>query len=180
MAWNDVSSYYPIRILGRSVVDIESTNASGALRGAEFEFSDQAHVKVQTINGTLIGPAGNKDFKFVGEQTTDYYFRAQAGASFVKGNAERTINDPYTYFEYIGANHVDKATPNTGQATHTMQCLCGGERKTAITAGCYGGTATCTTQAKCEVCGQSYGSLDEHKYDDYHVWIVNTFSDKFF
>ena len=165
-AWSNVS------ILGHSVVNISNTNESsqeGGLRGSEFEFSDQAHVKVQTINGTLIGPAGNKDFKFVGEQTTDYYFRAQAGVSFVKGNAERTKNDPYTYFEYIGANHVDKATPNTGQATHTMQCLCGGERKTAITAGCSGGTATCTTQAKCEVCGQSYGSLDEHKYDDYHV-----------
>ena len=148
-AWSNVS------ILGHSVVNISNTNESsqeGGLRGSEFEFSDQAHVKVQTINGTLIGPASNKDFKFVGEQTTDYYFRAQAGASFVKGNAERTKNDPYTYFEYIGANHVDKATPNTGQATHTMQCQCEGEGKTAITAGCSGGTATCTTQAKCEVC----------------------------
>ena len=174
MAGNGSGVYQPVRILGKSVVNISSTSegTEGGLRGSEFEFSGQAHVKVQTINGTLIGPAVNKDFKFVGEQTTDYYFRAQAGASFVKGNAERTINDPYTYFEYIGANHVDKATPNTGQATHTMQCQCEGEGKTAITAGCSGGTATCTTQAKCEVCGQSYGDTVPHQYNKYHVCEV--------
>lgn len=170
-------AFSKVCIRGQSVVNISNTNPDelhmeGGLRGSEFEFSDQAHVKVQTINGTLIGPAVNKDFKFVGEQTTDYYFRAQAGASFVKGNAERTINDPYTYFEYIGANHVDKATPNTGQATHTMQCQCEGEGKTAITAGCSGGTATCTTQAKCEVCGQSYGDTVPHQYNKYHVCEV--------
>ena len=176
MAGNGSGVYQPVCILGKSVVNISSTSegTEGGLRGSEFEFSDQAHVKVQTINGTLIGPAGNKDFKFVGEQTTDYYFRAQAGASFVKGNAERTINDPYTYFEYIGANHVDKTTitPNAGQATHTMQCQCEGEGKTAITAGCSGGTATCTTQAKCEVCGQSYGDTVPHQYNKYHVCEV--------
>lgn len=170
-------AFSKVCIRGRSVVNISNTNErsqDGGLRGSEFEFSDQAHVKVQTINGTLIGPAGNKDFKFVGEQTTDYYFRAQAGASFVKGNAERTINDPYTYFEYIGANHVDKTTivPNAEQATHTMQCQCEGEGKTAITAGCSGGTATCTTQAKCEVCGQSYGDTVPHQYNKYHVCEV--------
>ena len=80
----------------------------------------------------------------------------------------RTTND--TYFEYIGANHVDKATivPNTGQATHTMQCGCG----TSITAGCSGGTPTCTAQAVCEVCGQSYGDTVPHQYNKYHVCEV--------
>ena len=175
MAGNGSDVYQPVRILGKSVVNISSTSTKGmegGLRGAEFEFSDCAHVKVQTIQGTLVGAGTNASFKFVVEQTADYYFRAQAGASFVKGNAERTINDPYTYFEYIGANHVDKATPNAGQATHTMQCQCEGEGKTAITAGCSGGTATCTTQAKCEVCGQSYGDTVPHQYNKYHVCEV--------
>ena len=170
MAWNDGKNYYPVRILGRSVVDIESTNASGALRGAEYEFSDCAHVKVQSAN-RMIGAAG-LSFKLAAGQTKNYYFRAKDGNLFTKGEMIRTTND--TYFEYIGANHVDKATivPNAEQATHTMNCQCEGERKTAITAGCSGGTATCTAQAVCDVCGQSYGNTVPHQYNKYHVCEV--------
>lgn len=161
MAWNDGSSYYPVRILGRSVVDIESTNASGALRGGEYVFSDCAHVKVRD-DKKMIGGA-NLAFKLAAGQTKNYYFRAKDGNLFTKGEMIRTNND--AYFEYIGANHVDKATPNAGQATHTMQCGCG----TSIIASCSGGTATCTAQAVCEVCGQSYGDTLPHQYKEYHV-----------
>ena len=164
MAWNDGSSYYPVRILGRSVVDIESTNASGALRGGEYVFSDCAHVKVRD-DKKMIGGA-NLAFKLAAGQTKNYYFRAKDGNLFTKGEMIRTNND--AYFEYIGANHVDKATPNAGQATHTMQCGCG----TSIIASCSGGTATCTAQAVCEVCGQSYGDKVPHQYNKYHVCSV--------
>lgn len=164
MAWNDGSSYYPVRILGRSVVDIESTNASGALRGGEYVFSDCAHVKVRD-DKKMIGGA-NLAFKLAAGQTKNYYFRAKDGNLFTKGEMIRTNND--AYFEYIGANHVDKATPNAGQATHTMQCGCG----TSIIASCSGGTATCTAQAVCEVCGQSYGDTLPHEYNEYHVCSV--------
>lgn len=170
MAWNDGRSYYPVRILGRSVVDIESTNASGGLRGETFEFSDQAHVKVRSSR-KLIGGA-NLVFTLAGGQTEDYYFRSTTDEnSFTKGNID--VNRA-SYFEYIGANHVDKATikQNDDEKTHTMQCGCEGERKTSITAGCSGGTATCTAQAVCEVCGQSYGDTVPHKYNDYHVCSV--------
>ena len=167
MAWNDGSSYYPVRILGRSVVDIESTNASGGLRGETFEFSDQAHVKVQSSR-KLIGGA-NLVFTLAGGQTEDYYFRSTTdGNSFTKGNID--VNRA-SYFEYIGANHVDETTiKSDGEATHTMNCKC--ENSTAITASCSGGTATCTAQAKCEVCGQSYGNKAPHQYNEYHVCSV--------
>ena len=161
MAWNNNKNYYPVHILGQSVVNIESTNASGGLRGETFEFSDQAHVKVQS-NFKMIGAAG-LSFKLAAGQTKNYYFRAKDGNLFTKGEMIRTNND--AYFEYIGANHVDKATPNVGQATHTMQCGCG----TSIIASCSGGTATCTAQAVCEVCGQSYGDTLPHQYKEYHV-----------
>ena len=170
MAWNDGSSYYPVRILGRSVVDIESTNASGGLRGETFEFSDQAHVKVQSSRKLICG--ANSVFKLAAGQTEDYYFRSTTdGNSFTKGNID--VNRA-SYFEYIGANHVDKATikQNDDEKTHTMQCGCEGERKTSITAGCSGGTATCTEKAVCEVCGQSYGDKDPHQYNEYHVCSV--------
>ena len=165
MAWDNSKNYYPVHILGQSVVNIESTNASGGLRGETFEFSDQAHVKVRSSSKLICG--ANSVFTLAGGQTENYYFRAKEGNLFTKGNID--VNRA-SYFEYIGANHVDKTTitPNAGQATHTMQCGCG----TSIIASCSGGTATCTAQAVCEVCGQSYGDTVPHKYNDYHVCSV--------
>lgn len=167
MAWNDGSSYYPVRILGRSVVDIESTNVSGGLRGETFEFSDQAHVKVRSSTKPICG--ANLVFTLAGGQTEDYYFRSTTdGNSFTKGNIDVKRA---SYFEYIGANHVNKTTiKSDGEATHTMKCKC--KNSTVITASCSGGTATCTAQAVCEVCGQSYGDTVPHKYNDYHVCSV--------
>ncbi len=174
MAWNDSKNYYPVHILGQSVVNIESTNASGGLRGAEFEFSDCAHVKIKS-GGRVIGSAFGSDsklvFNFVNGQKDNFYFRAKAGDSFTKGTVETSSN----YFEYIGANHVNKdkntITPNGG-TTHTMECQCEGKGKTSIIASCSGGMATCTTQAECEVCGQSYGDTLPHQYKEYHVCEV--------
>ncbi len=166
MAWNNASSYYPVRILGRSVVDIESTNTSGALRGGEYEFSDFAHVKVRD-DTKMIGGA-NSVFKLAAGQTKNYYFRAKDGNLFTKGNID--VNRA-SYFEYIGANHVDETTiKSDGEATHTMKCKC--KNSTVITARCSGGTATCTAQAVCEVCGQSYGDTVPHQYNKYHVCEV--------
>lgn len=167
MAWNDGSSYYPVRILGRSVVDIESTNVSGGLRGETFEFSDQAHVKVQASTRPICGD--NLVFTLAGGQTEDYYFRSTTdGNSFTKGNIDVKRA---SYFEYIGANHVNKTTiKSDGEATHTMKCKC--KNSTVITASCYGGTATHTAQAVCEVCGQSYGDTVPHEYNEYHVCSV--------
>lgn len=167
MAWNDGSSYYPVRILGQSVVNIESTNVSGGLRGETFEFSDQAHVKVRSSTKPICG--ANLVFTLAGGQTEDYYFRSTTdGNSFTKGNID--VNRA-SYFEYIGANHVNKTTiKSDGEATHTMKCKC--KNSTVITASCYGGTATHTAQAVCEVCGQSYGDTVPHEYNEYHVCSV--------
>lgn len=166
MAWNNSKNYYPVHILGQSVVNIESTNASGGLRGETFEFSDQAHVKVRSSRKLICG--ANSVFKLAAGQTKNYYFRAKDGNLFTKGNID--VNRA-SYFEYIGANHVDETTINSdGEAAHTMNCKC--KNSTKITASCSGGTATCTAQAVCEVCGQSYGDTVPHKYNDYHVCSV--------
>lgn len=166
MAWNNSKNYYPVHILGQSVVNIESTNASGGLRGETFEFSDQAHVKVRSSRKLICG--ANSVFKLAAGQTKNYYFRAKDGNLFTKGNID--VNRA-SYFEYIGANHVDETTINSdGEAAHTMNCKC--KNSTKIIASCSGGTATCTAQAVCEVCGQSYGDTVPHKYNDYHVCSV--------
>ena len=168
MAWNDGKNYYPVHILGQSVVNIESTNASGGLRGETFEFSDEAHVKIQAGTRMLCRELGN--FKLVNGQTENCYFRVNDNTSpFTKGKITIATND--SYFEYIGANHVDETTiKSDGEAAHTMNCKC--KNSTKITASCSGGTATCTAQAVCEVCGQSYGDTVPHKYNDYHVCSV--------
>lgn len=167
MAWNNNKNYYPVHILGQSVVNIESTNASGGLRGETFEFSDQAHVKVRSSRKLICG--ANSVFKLAAGQTEDYYFRSTTdGNSFTKGNID--VNRA-SYFEYIGANHVDETTiKSDGEATHTMKCKC--KNSTVITARCSGGTATCTAQAVCEVCKQSYGDTVPHQYNEYHVCSV--------
>lgn len=167
MAWNNNKNYYPVHILGQSVVNIESTNASGGLRGETFEFSDQAHVKVRSSRKLICG--ANSVFKLAAGQTEDYYFRSTTdGNSFTKGNID--VNKA-SYFEYIGANHVDETTiKSDGEATHTMKCKC--KNSTVITARCSGGTATCTAQAVCEVCKQSYGDTVPHQYNEYHVCSV--------
>lgn len=167
MAWNNNKNYYPVHILGQSVVNIESTNVSGGLRGETFEFSDQAHVKVRSSTKPICG--ANLVFTLAGGQTEDYYFRSTTdGNSFTKGNID--VNRA-SYFEYIGANHVNKTTiKSDGEATHTMKCKC--KNSTVITASCYGGTATHTAQAVCEVCGQSYGDTVPHEYNEYHVCSV--------
>lgn len=167
MAWNNNKNYYPVHILGQSVVNIESTNASGGLRGETFEFSDQAHVKVRSSRKLICG--ANSVFKLAAGQTEDYYFRSTTdGNSFIKGNID--VNRA-SYFEYIGANHVDETTiKSDGEATHTMKCKC--KNSTVITARCSGGTATCTAQAVCEVCKQSYGDTVPHQYNEYHVCSV--------
>lgn len=167
MAWNNSKNYYPVHILGQSVVNIESTNVSGGLRGETFEFSDQAHVKVRSSTKPICG--ANLVFTLAGGQTEDYYFRSTTdGNSFTKGNIDVKRA---SYFEYIGANHVNKTTiKSDGEATHTMKCKC--KNSTVITASCYGGTATHTAQAVCEVCGQSYGDTVPHEYNDYHVCSV--------
>ena len=167
MAWNNNKNYYPVHILGQSVVNIESTNASGGLRGETFEFSDQAHVKVRSSRKLICG--ANSVFKLAAGQTEDYYFRSTTdGNSFTKGNID--VNKA-SYFEYIGANHVDETTiKSDGEATHTMKCKC--KNSTVITARCSGGTATHTAQAVCEVCGQSYGDTVPHQYNEYHVCSV--------
>ena len=64
-------------------------------------------------------------FKLAAGQTKNYYFRAKDGNLFTKGEMIRTTND--TYFEYIGANHVDKATeiqfPISTISTMFVKCV---------------------------------------------------------
>ncbi len=56
-----------------------------------------------------------------------------------------------------------------GDGTHTL--VCSHDSSHTKLEDCYGGTATCKAQAKCELCKQYYGSYGEHTYGD---WIDET------
>ena len=53
-------------------------------------------------------------------------------------------------------------TPN-GNGTHTRSCM--NYCSEVDTASCFGGTATCTTKAVCEVCGGEHGEKDPNNHD---------------
>ena len=50
---------------------------------------------------------------------------------------------------------------NKDATNHWYECICG--NKQGVTAH-FGGTATCTEKAKCEVCDEGYGTLKSHEY----------------
>ena len=54
-------------------------------------------------------------------------------------------------------------TPN-GNGTHTVSCT-RSNCDAVETADCTGGTATCSTKAVCEVCGEEYGEKDSNNHD---------------
>ena len=57
--------------------------------------------------------------------------------------------------------HDGKWTSN-GDGTHSRRCTC----NAVETENCSGGTATCIAKAVCEICKESYGSLDPNNHTD--------------
>ena len=53
-------------------------------------------------------------------------------------------------------------TQNSDEKTHTR--ICKRDASHTETENCHGGTATCTKQAVCDHCGQSYGALAAHSF----------------
>ncbi len=74
------------------------------------------------------------------------------------------IVTPGKAIEALSANHTHSYTKVASDTSgHWYQCECGA--KQAVSAHT-GGSATCSTQAKCSVCGQSYGPLNASRHLD--------------
>ena len=58
--------------------------------------------------------------------------------------------------------HDWSAWTSNGNGTHSRRCTC----NAVETENCSGGKATCKAQAVCEICKESYGSLDLHNHTD--------------
>lgn len=85
--------------------------------------------------------------------------------SFVdaEGNPITPEEGQMRYQSYIRVLHTESYTLQKDADVHYEVCVCGEKRNEQAHSG---GTATCTEQAICETCGESYGALAEHEYDN--------------
>lgn len=84
-------------------------------------------------------------------------------------------NSPWDSCQYVAAakmtlpvfkgqgdahDHTWSAWTSNGDGTHSRRCTC----NAVETVNCSGGMATCKDKAICEICGDSYGSLDPNNH----------------
>jgi len=117
-----------------------------------------------TIKVPANTPAGTYDVLTfnIAEITKDYFSDFWETGTTV--TATLTINEAAPSCDHS----TTKAVPNGDGATHKLVCAneaCNGHVVTASVA-CSGGTATCTAKATCTECGQSYGDLAKHTYNN--------------
>ena len=80
---------------------------------------------------------------------------------FADNPSTRAFSRYYVFkIENVNIGHEVSYVDN-GNGEHTVGCSVCGEIGTEA---CYGGNATCVTQAKCDGCGASHGELLEHNY----------------
>ena len=108
---------------------------------------DEKYVDTVTVNGTAVTLDENGSFTLApadGEQKIVATDKAGNTAEMTV-----TVNDGHTYGEWT----------SNGDGTHTRKCTVDGCNGLE-TKDCFGGTATCTERAVCEVCGKTFGDLD--------------------
>ena len=99
------------------------------------------------------------------------------GSHFVKWEAvpgDITLNDntfampaSNVTVKAVFAEHTYSGWTQNDNDTHTRACTVCGVKQTEA---CTGGEATCTKEAVCEVCGQSYGEKDSDNHTGEPVW----------
>ena len=96
--------------------------------------------------------------------------------AFTMPAGDVTVSAAFKLCEHDGSTHAT-ATDN-GNGTHNATCtVCGG----TVTEEHTGGTATCTTQAVCDICKTAYGELAAHNIQNnvctecgftyYNLWV---------
>ena len=93
-------------------------------------------------------------------------------AERVKGApfSEMTVLDNYyngNYFQLKAHEHEAGAEWKSDGTNHWNLCVCGEKMNVAA---CSGGTATCTSPATCDICGNAYGSTDPDNHVGEIVW----------
>ena len=114
---------------------------------------NEKYIDIVTVNGTEVELDESGSFTLApadGEQKIVVTDKA--------GNTTETtvtVNDGHTFGEWT----------SNGDGTHTRQCTVDGCNGLE-TKDCSGGTATCTENPVCEVCGKAYGEPDPKNHTD--------------
>ena len=116
--------------------------------------------------------AGNGDKVSISKTATEF----ADGTVLALLKADRD-NSPWDSCQYVAAakmtlpvfkgqgdahDHTWSAWTSNGDGTHSRRCTC----NAVETVNCSGGMATCKDKAICEICGDSYGSLDPNNHAD--------------
>ena len=118
---------------------------------------------------------------YLSDTDTDLNGTAKTAAEFANGDVLEELkadrdNSPWDSCQYVATakitlpvfkgqgdahEHNGNWTSN-GNGTHSRHCTC----NAVETVNCSGGKATCKAKAVCEICKESYGSLDSNNHTD--------------
>ena len=108
--------------------------------------------------------------------TIEYYKCEACGKLFFDAAGQKLVEDMDDLLSEETVEHSINtdvpAAPNTDPekpGTHVFECNDCGD---SIVVDCSGGEATCKAKAKCSVCGQEYGEIDEENHESDEVVIV--------
>lgn len=119
---------------------------------------------------------------YLSDTDTDLNGTAKTAAEFANGDVLKLLkadrdDSPWDSCQYVAAakitlpvfkgqgdahDHTWSAWTSNGDGTHSRRCTC----NAVETVNCSGGKATCKDKAICEICGDSYGSLDPNNHAD--------------
>lgn len=148
------ATYYPVSILGNSVISINQ----GKLKASDLTLSDSSHLKVSGSGTWLISSLNS----MLPIPVNGGYYRTSADGTFAVDSDDVTLDaGDDKYFEYVGANHVGETKQNDDGATHSKSCTCS-LAAVVETGACEGGEAACSAKAVCATCNTEYGELAAH------------------
>ena len=95
--------------------------------------------------------------------TASEYYYACSVCDLSAGKDPNAVDKYYSGSTF--APHSVSATLSSDGQHHFKKCTNEGCTYREAVEECHGGTATCSTKAKCSVCGNDYGNTAEHKFD---------------
>ena len=164
-----------------SVGTLTSTTGTGtSYIGGVVGITDGTVENCYYLDSTATKAVGNDDGTV--DEATGPKTAAQLGNGTVlallinnRGDSEHPWNSQCQYLAAAGKTlpafktqtgdehtHDWSAWTSNGDGTHSRRCTC----NAVETEKCSGGTATCIAKAVCEICKESYGSLDPNNHTD--------------
>ena len=151
---------------------LHNSNAVGEIVGNNVGTVKNCYYLAGT-NLNAVGQSNNGNITKT-ESKTAADFANDTVLALLKANRD---NSPWDSCQYVAAakmtlpvfkgqgdahDHTWSAWTSNGDGTHSRRCTC----NAVETVNCSGGKATCKAKAVCEICKESYGSLDPNSHTD--------------